>query len=98
MNLNAFIPVISKVIGRDLEPDVNLFYRARASIGTALNPQAQKFFIENWRTIVDYMESPAGQEAIVEFIGSWVNSMVPKEVGNVEPEPKEIKALPLETN
>lgn len=80
MNLQLLLPVLSKAIGRDLQPDVELFYRSRAAVGTALNEQGQKFFIENWRGLADFMETPAGQEAIAAFVDAWVWSTVPETV------------------
>lgn len=78
MSIDILIPVISKAFGRDLTPELNLFYRARASIGTALNEEGRKFFIQNYPQVVDFMESEEGQKAIAAFIDAWILSVVPK--------------------
>lgn len=90
MNLQLLIPIASKAIGRDIGPDVNLFFRARAAVGTSLNPQGQQFFVENWRKLPDFMESPEGQAALATFMNSWAATLVPKPLAaepKVEPAP-----------
>lgn len=89
MNVDLLLPVISKAVGRDLSPYLNLFYRARAAIGTSLNPTGQKFFIENWPAVVDFMETPAGQKALTQFFNAWGESLKPPSLTS-EP-PMEVK-------
>lgn len=71
MNLAALIPLASQMTGRDITPDVQLFFRARAAVGQALSPEGQDHFIKNWRGLVDYMESEAGQKSLKRFLGNW---------------------------
>lgn len=71
MNLSVLLPVISQMAGRDLTPEAQLFFRARSAIGTALSPEGQAHFIENWRGIVDFMETEKGQAALKRFLGNW---------------------------
>lgn len=71
MNLQILLPVLSKAIGRDLTPDAQLFFRARAAVGSALSPEGQEHFIANWRGIVDFMETEKGQAALRRFLGNW---------------------------
>ena len=80
MNLSTLLPLVSKFIGRDITPEVELFFRARSAIGKALNPEGQQFFVQNWQKMADFMESPAGQEATVDFMNAWAVSLLPKPV------------------
>lgn len=73
MSLDILLPVMSKAIGRDLNVELNLFYRGRAAIGKSLNEAGQKFFIENWKKVADFMETPEGDEAIKAFMLAWFN-------------------------
>lgn len=86
MNIDVLLPVISKMIGRDLSKELNLFYRARAAVGASMDHATQVFFINNYPQIVDFMETEEGKKAIAAFIDSWVLSMIPKTVAE---DPKE---------
>lgn len=88
------LPIISKAIGRDLAPDVELFYRSRAAVGAALNQQGQEFFMQNWRGIADFMNTPEGKVATAAFMNSWATSLLPKiSVAEPTPEPPALPAL-----
>lgn len=78
MSIDLLVPVISKMVGRDLTKELNLFYRARAAIGQSLNNEGQILFINNYPQIVDFMESEEGQKALTKFFESWILSLVPK--------------------
>lgn len=92
MDINTILPVISKVMGRDLSVEVNLFYRTRAAIGASLNKQGQEFFVKNWPQAVDFMETPEGQKAVAAFINAWAQSLIPKTMEK-GPEPPPLPAL-----
>lgn len=88
--LAQWLPIISAAVGRDVSPEVAAFYRGRAAVGQALNPEGRQFVMDNWRSIVDFMETEGGREAIGVFVGSWLNSLIPQpstsEVQEVEPD------------
>lgn len=88
MNIQPLLPVLSQLAGRDVAPDVQLFYSSRAAIGKALNPQGQAFFIQNWRGIAIFLESPEGQKAIEVFMTAWAEALTPP----AEPAPTEATA------
>lgn len=83
--LAQWLPIISAAVGRDVSPEVAAFYRGRAAVGEALNPEGRKFVMDNWRSIVDFMETEGGREAIAAFVGAWLNSLIPQPTSQ-EPE------------
>lgn len=85
MNIAPFIPALSSLAGRDVEPDFQAFFRARAAVGAALNEDQRAFFMANWRTAAEFMETDRGQQAIREFVSAW---MKPDEVAEEKPSPK----------
>lgn len=85
--IQTFLPILSNALGRDLSIELNMFFRARASIGSALNQQGQEFFIKNWPTIIDFMETPQGQKAISDFMDKWVASLIPPSITAKPDEP-----------
>lgn len=85
MNIAPFIPALSSLAGRDVEPDFRAFFRSRAAVGAALNEDQQAFLIANWRAAADFMETELGHQAIREFVESW---MKPEEVAEEKPQPK----------
>lgn len=78
LSLDVVIPVVSRVVGRDISPDVEAFFRARSAIGSALNEEGQKLFQDNWRSIPEFMESAEGKAAIVAFLSEWAKTLAPK--------------------
>lgn len=76
MNPNLVIPIISKIIGKDISQEIDLFYRGRAAIGKTLSDPDKEFFIRNWPTIITYMESLEGSLALSAFLDKWKNSLV----------------------
>lgn len=78
MNIQQLLQVVSKALGRDFTPEVELFFRSRAAIGAALDSEGQAFFVANWRGIAEFMESADGKEAVELFMASWQESMKPK--------------------
>lgn len=96
MSIQVLVPIISKAIGRDIGPDVDLFYRSRAAVGSALNQQGQQFFVQNWRGIADFMYTPAGKAAVAQFMNSWAASLLPKTMAaDPEAPPVPIPALEM---
>ena len=95
-NLHHYIPLIAKATGIDVRQEAELFYRARAAVGTSLSPKGQEFVMNNWRGFVDFMETPAGQAAIVDMVAAWGQSLAPKitapptEPGETKPEESSI--------
>lgn len=85
MNIAPFIPALSTIAGRDVEPDFQAFFRARAAVGAALNEEQRAFFMANWRTAAEFVETDSGQQAIREFVAAW---MKPEEVAEEKPQPK----------
>lgn len=79
MNLNILIPVISKIVGKDISEEVELFYRTRSAIGNSLSEESKIFFIQNWKSIADFMETEDGQKATADFVDSWTISKMVKE-------------------
>lgn len=75
--LQSLIPIASKALGRDLSIEANLFFRARAAVGSALSQEGQLFFMQNWPKLVDFMESPQGQKEIAKLMDAWARSLVP---------------------
>jgi len=78
MNLQALLPLASQAVGRDLSVELNLFYRARAAVGSALTQEGQLFFSQNWPKLVDFMETPEGKKAVASLVDAWAQSFVPK--------------------
>lgn len=79
MNVVELLPLISKALGRDLTPEAQLFFRARAAIGAALPDEDKELFAKNWRQVVDYMESAEGKKSIKTFINHWKKAVTPPE-------------------
>lgn len=71
MNLALLLPIASQAVGRDLTPEVALFFRARAAIGASQDQEGRDYFARNWRGVVDFMESESGQEALRLFLDTW---------------------------
>lgn len=71
MNLALLLPIASQAVGRDLTPDVALFFRARAAIGASQDQEGRDYFARNWRGVVDFMESESGQAALRVFLDTW---------------------------
>lgn len=84
MNLLLLVPVISHVVGRDIQPEVDLFFRARAAIGNAQDEAGKVHFVQHWREVVGFMETEAGQEALSRFLGEWMAATAPEESVQVE--------------
>lgn len=84
MNLALLLPIASQAVGRDLTPDVALFFRARAAIGASQDQEGRDYFARNWRGVVDFMESESGQEALRRFLGDWMLANAPEESIQVE--------------
>ena len=93
LSLDVVIPVVSRVVGRDISPDVEAFFRARAAIGSALNEEGQKLFQDNWRSIPEFMESAEGKAAIVAFLSEWAKTLAPKIEGDPEPGPERVEEV-----
>ena len=74
MNLQLAIPVLSKLAGRDVSPEIAMFFRSRSAVGAALDAKGQEFFMNNWRALPDFMETPEGQIAIKQFVEQWAKS------------------------
>lgn len=88
MNLALLVPIVSQAVGRDVTPDVEMFFRARAAVGSSLSPEGQRHFVANWRKLVDYMETEKGQASLRQFLGDW-EAASRKPVGEHEVEEKE---------
>lgn len=73
----TLVSLASKALNRDLSVEANLFFRARAAVGTALSREGQIFFMENWPKLVDFMESPQGQKEIAKLIDTWAQTLIP---------------------
>lgn len=86
MDIQTLLPLISKVVGRDVSREISLFYRGRSAIGNTLNQEGKTVFIEHWPKIVDFMETPDGQKAITTFLDSWAASLVPPTITAKEKE------------
>lgn len=75
MNIRQLLPYANQLFGRDITNEVEGFFSAREAVGKALNPEGQKFVIDHWRGLADFMHTPAGQAAIVTFMESWGKHM-----------------------
>lgn len=84
MNINTLLPIISNAVGRDLSIELNMFYRIRAAIGASLTPEGQEYFINNWRSVVSFMETPEGKKATATFLDTWVQSSAPPKMTKIE--------------
>lgn len=94
MNLETLIPLLSQVMGRDLSPELALFNRTKAAVGSCLNRQGQEFLTLNYKTIPDFMETVEGREATTAFLNAWVKSLLPATITQPPaPEPAPLPAL-----
>lgn len=71
MNLELLIPVFSSILGRDLSREYDLFKRSGVALNNSMNDNGRAFFRQNWPSIVDFMESPEGQDALKMFLELW---------------------------
>ena len=78
MNFELYLPIISQLLGRDVTPDFQALMRARNAIGSTLNEQGQIYLTKNWKSLVDFMETPEGKDAIKMFLELWAESLTPK--------------------
>lgn len=78
MNLALLIPIASQAVGRDITPDVAMFFRARAAVGMAQDQKGRDYFARNWRKLVDFMESEQGQASLRQFLDDWMDDAAPK--------------------
>lgn len=77
MDMRIVVPLISQIVGKDISGEIDLFFRARASVGDALNDEGQKFFIANWRSMADFMGTEEGMKATSEFVQAWADKLNP---------------------
>ena len=84
MSLDILLPVMSRVVGRDLVEDYRLFTRASGAVDKSLSPHGREFFKQNWKTIIDFMETEDGRAAIVMFLELWAEHLTPKSIANTE--------------
>ena len=92
MNLQSLLPFVSTVVGRDVTTEAQMLHRGYEAVGKAMNPEGQKFIIGHWRGLADFMESPAGRDAIVGFVNAWIVGTYPQ---LAPPEKPEIPQLNL---
>lgn len=83
MSLAMLVPLVSQMLGRDVTPDVELFFRARSAVGQALTAEGRAYFVENWRSLADYMESEEGQQALQFFLEGWMGDSRATDSGSV---------------
>lgn len=89
MSLKNFLPIINQVMGRDFSPELDLLDRGKEAVGRALNQQGQSFVLNNLRGLADFMESPAGKDAIAAFVNAWAGQVLKPPV-QLPPPPTEI--------
>lgn len=75
IDLNTIIPIASQFFGRDMTGDFQNFFRSRAAVGSALDEKQQKFFVENWKNIAQFLETPSGQRVVQESIAIWMKQV-----------------------
>lgn len=90
MNLQTLLPFISSVVGRDVTAEANMLNRGYEAVGRSMSPDGQKFIVGHWRGLADFMETPAGREAIVAFVNAWIVGTYPQ---LAPPPPTEIPKL-----
>ncbi|AXC36515.1 hypothetical protein HOT57_gp71 [Pseudomonas phage phCDa] len=86
MNLQTLLPFVSSVVGRDVTAEAQMLNRGYEAVGKAMSPEGQKFIIGHWRGLADFMESPAGRDAIVGFVNAWIVGTYPQLAPPPKPE------------
>lgn len=71
MDIRQLLRLGSQLLGRDYTPEVESFFRCREALGKSLNENGQRFVIQNWRGIADFMETNEGRAATQKFIEAW---------------------------
>jgi len=102
MNYQMLLPFVSQVLGRDVSTEAGLLHRGYEAVGRSMSPEGQKFIVGHWRGLADFMESPAGREAIVGFVNAWIINTYPQlappskpEIPQINlPEPPTVEAEP----
>lgn len=97
MNLELLIPVFSSILGRDLSREYDLFKRFGVALNDSMDDESRDFFRRKWPTVVDFAESPEGQDALKVFSELWAEWDIKKELGALRkksqakrrPEPQE---------
>lgn len=92
MNYQTLLPFVSQVLGRDVTAEAGMLHRGYEAVGRSMSPDGQKFIVGHWRGLADFMETPAGRDAIVGFVNAWIVGTYPQ----LAPAPKpEIPQLQL---
>ena len=78
MNLQSLLPFVSTVVGRDVTTEAQMLHRGYEAVGRSMNPEGQKFIKGHWRGLADFMETPAGRDAIVGFVNAWIVGTYPQ--------------------
>lgn len=80
MSLDLLIPILSSMLGRDLSREYALFKRSGLALGRTMNDDGKAFFGKNWPSIVDFMETPEGQDALKMFLELWAEWLAKKAI------------------